>query len=302
MLVSYAQNREDLYLYALLGDGPGFYVDVGANHPTVHSVTRFFYERGWHGINIEPNAQLAQELSIHRPRDTNLNLGISDHSGVMTLRVFTDADGLSTFEPHLMAQHESANPRFEDRPVNVERLASVLAQHDVEVIDFMKVDTEGHEMSVLEGNDWSRFRPRCLVIEGGSHDSYIPYLLGRGYQKEFFDGLNFYFVAEECSSEITIMKYAERVLSQAIMPGALAEQISSLEAQVSSRDSRPPDAESAGRTHLDSVSEATEEALDPEAVDRTQVRWLSPKRRVRRWLSHRHWSAWADRLHVRKQS
>ena len=64
MLVTYAQNREDLYLYALLGDGPGFYVDVGANHPTFHSVTKFFYDRGWNGINIEPNTELVRELTV----------------------------------------------------------------------------------------------------------------------------------------------------------------------------------------------------------------------------------------------
>ena len=254
MLVSYAQNREDLYLYALLGDGPGFYVDVGANHPSVDSVTRFFYERGWHGINIEPNADLIRQLSVERPRDINLNLGISDHAGQMTLRVFTDAHGLSTFDPDLMTRQSVANPRFEDRPVKVECLASVLDQHDVSVIDFMKVDTEGHEMSVLAGNDWSLFRPRCLVIEGGAHDAYIPYLLEQGYHQEFFDGLNFYFVADECSDEMTIMKYAERVLSQPMMPGNLRDRIASLEAQISSPASGEAD-------RGDSASSRTDGAL-----------------------------------------
>ena len=32
----------------------GFYVDVGANDPVCHSITKAFYERGWRGINIEP--------------------------------------------------------------------------------------------------------------------------------------------------------------------------------------------------------------------------------------------------------
>ena len=31
----------------------GFYIDVGACHPVVHSVTKLFYERGWNGINID---------------------------------------------------------------------------------------------------------------------------------------------------------------------------------------------------------------------------------------------------------
>ena len=53
--ISFAQNLEDVVLHrALMGVTHGFYVDVGANSPDEQSVTRAFYERGWHGINIEP--------------------------------------------------------------------------------------------------------------------------------------------------------------------------------------------------------------------------------------------------------
>ena len=32
----------------------GFYVDIGAFHPTEDSVTKLFYDRGWRGINVDP--------------------------------------------------------------------------------------------------------------------------------------------------------------------------------------------------------------------------------------------------------
>ena len=43
-LVSYAQNREDVILNGYFVDmkKPGFYVDIGANHPIEDSVTKFF--------------------------------------------------------------------------------------------------------------------------------------------------------------------------------------------------------------------------------------------------------------------
>jgi hypothetical protein len=54
-LVSYAQNREDILLRAFFDPKEvGFYVDVGAYDPDDDSVTRLFYDRGWRGINIEP--------------------------------------------------------------------------------------------------------------------------------------------------------------------------------------------------------------------------------------------------------
>ena len=78
-LVSYAQNREDVLLYrALSGQSKGFYIDVGANDPTVCSITKSFYDMGWNGINIEPVRGVFQRLADHRTRDINLNIGISN--------------------------------------------------------------------------------------------------------------------------------------------------------------------------------------------------------------------------------
>ena len=52
---SYAQEYEDIILYAIIGDvSDGFYIDVGAYDPVDISVTKYFYDKGWHGINIEP--------------------------------------------------------------------------------------------------------------------------------------------------------------------------------------------------------------------------------------------------------
>ena len=52
---------------------PGFYVDVGAHDPVQDSVTKLFYDRGWRGVNVEP--QLAQHAALcaqrparHQPR------------------------------------------------------------------------------------------------------------------------------------------------------------------------------------------------------------------------------------------
>ena len=57
--ISFAQNFEDVMLWRALKhvDG-GFYIDVGAAWSDVHSVTKAFYDKDWHGINIEPNPQL----------------------------------------------------------------------------------------------------------------------------------------------------------------------------------------------------------------------------------------------------
>ena len=71
--VSYAQNFEDVLLWrALKHLDAGFYVDVGASHPDVASVTRAFYDRGWQGTNILATAAAADRFAAARPRDLTL--------------------------------------------------------------------------------------------------------------------------------------------------------------------------------------------------------------------------------------
>jgi hypothetical protein len=44
----------------------GFYIDIGAGDPSIDSVTKLFYDDGWHGINVEPNPKKYGELVIQR--------------------------------------------------------------------------------------------------------------------------------------------------------------------------------------------------------------------------------------------
>ena len=66
-IISYAQTREDVLLWrALHNVDRGFYIDVGAHDPTALSVTRAFYDHGWHGIDVE-------NLIRHTPKNCARN-------------------------------------------------------------------------------------------------------------------------------------------------------------------------------------------------------------------------------------
>lgn len=78
-MISYAQNFEDVLLWrALKSINNGFYIDVGANDPIVDSVTKWFYEQGWSGINIEPSQEFYKEICTDRPRDINICKGAGE--------------------------------------------------------------------------------------------------------------------------------------------------------------------------------------------------------------------------------
>ncbi|MDB5164398.1 MAG: FkbM family methyltransferase [Candidatus Saccharibacteria bacterium] len=192
MLVSYAQNHEDLNLLVFLhGVKKGFYVDVGANHAELHSVTKLFYDKGWSGINVEPIASLHAELAAARPRDINLNIGVGKKAGELKLREYPQHDGLSTMDPAIMKLHRGL-PR-KDYVVPVKPLRDIFAEHNVTHIDFLKVDVEGLEYDVLASNDWERWTPTIVVVEAAS-SSWHSLLAKYGYSEVFFDGLNRYFL------------------------------------------------------------------------------------------------------------
>src|SRR5690606_712600 len=57
---------------------PGFYVDVGANHPTLFSNTYGLYRKGWRGICIDANQDLIDSYALYRPMDKAIAALVSE--------------------------------------------------------------------------------------------------------------------------------------------------------------------------------------------------------------------------------
>ena len=88
--VSHAQANEDLLLFnALRQVSPevGFYIDVGANDPEKGSVTKLFYDQGWHGVNIAPFPEWFARLAEARTRDVNIRAVASNLPGEVMFNV-----------------------------------------------------------------------------------------------------------------------------------------------------------------------------------------------------------------------
>jgi FkbM family methyltransferase len=204
-MISYAQNFEDVLLYRCFSSVPdGFYVDVGAYDPVIDSVTKIFYDRGWSGINIEPGS-VFNRLSADRPRDINLNVAVSDHSGIVTCYEYPEYAGLSTLEEELPAALRGvATPRIE-LTVPCLTLNDILSNHAMEkTVNFIKIDVEGHENAIISSTNWRLFRPELLVVEATipttaavADAPWESILFESGYHLVYFDGLNKFYVRSE---------------------------------------------------------------------------------------------------------
>jgi hypothetical protein len=134
-----------------------------------------------------------EEFNCNRPKDINLNIGISDISGNLTYYMFNEP-ALNGFDEKLARERDGvAGYCIVDRKhVKVERLETVLKEYlcTSRTIDFLTIDVEGYDEKVLESNDWELFRPVVILVEtlGGMTFSEVGntpiarYLSSRNYE------------------------------------------------------------------------------------------------------------------------
>ena len=205
IFVSYAQNFEDVMLWrALKHIQNGVYVDVGAQHPIIDSVSKSFYEHGWRGVHIEPVPYYARLLRRDRPDELVLEIALSDSEGTLELNVIAKT-GLSTaVDAYAQSHHTERGLDSQRIQVPVLTLNSALRSLEGKDVHWLKIDVEGLEEKVLKGWDSQALRPWVMVVEATIPSStevnfagWEPILTAANYQFVYFDGLNRFYVAKE---------------------------------------------------------------------------------------------------------
>jgi len=188
---SFSQEGEDILLQRLFENkATGFFIDVGAHHPTRFSNTYLFYLRGWRGINIDAMPGSMQAFDRLRPNDINIECAISDREEELTYFVFNKT-ALNTFsEEEALRKDGLRNYRIVERRIMKARtLARLLGEHmqDGQAIDFLSVDAEGMDLRVLKSLDWSKHKPHMILAEDlrsapGEEGEIKTYLQEKGYE------------------------------------------------------------------------------------------------------------------------
>jgi FkbM family methyltransferase len=194
LINSYSQYGEDLVIDGIIGNKQnGFFIDIGANDPTTLNNTKRFYDRGWHGINIEPNPILFGRLTEQRPRDINLNIGLGSYNQKMPFYLVS-ADTLSSFNK----SDARRNCRiFNERitgiiEIQIQTLESIFLEYvKFYKVDFLSIDVEGFELEVLQSNDWIKYRPYLILIEiYHNTGKIVSYLKEKRYEIIFNNSTN----------------------------------------------------------------------------------------------------------------
>jgi len=165
---SFSQFGEDLVLFNFFNRSEkGFYIDIGAYHPYKFSNTYFYYRRGWQGINIDARPGSMKIFKQKRPRDINLEAGISCEEKPSDFYVFEDY-AFNTFSKDLADVWQNKGFKIKKTiQVETKRLENILAEYlpQDKDISFMSVDVEGLDLLVLQSNNWLKYRPRFILVE-----------------------------------------------------------------------------------------------------------------------------------------
>ena len=214
---SYSQFGEDVIVRDLLKDlavQNASYLDIGANNPQFFSNTYLFYENGFSGILVEPNAALCEKLKAERPRDTVLNAGIGFNDDVKEAEFYQfpeDSDGLSTFsenEARYWGETGMNGVKFKfDKIIKVplRNINEVIAENFTECPDFVSIDVEGWDLKILKTLDFEKYSPAVFCVETLAYKKDgSTYRIGE--IAEFFESKGYFSFAETEANNIFVNK------------------------------------------------------------------------------------------------
>jgi FkbM family methyltransferase len=163
--VSWSQFGEDIIIQRYLGNGPGHYIDVGAGDPIVGSNTYQLYRLGWRGILIEPIGRLAERCRKVRRHDQVLEALCGDSTGTAALSEFEPWQLSTACAARAEALVSAGHKRVSVKELPVVNLAELNVNIEPGGPSLLSVDVEGRDLDVLQGNDWTRYRPTLICVE-----------------------------------------------------------------------------------------------------------------------------------------
>lgn len=165
---SFSDCGEDLILRHLFEHSTkGFYIDIGAFHPILHSNSYLFYLNGWRGINIDARPGSMSDFRKIRKYDINIEAAISDKEQQLKYYIVRNAENMNSFSLENLKYLGVDGNIKETIQIQTVRLEEILKKNlpSNTKIDFLSIDVEGLELSVLNSNDWNKYRPKIILME-----------------------------------------------------------------------------------------------------------------------------------------
>lgn len=154
----------------------GFFIEAGANDGISQSYTHWLDSKKWSGLLIEPNISKLNQAQQSRPNcicenyalvsdsyEQNTIFGDFNHSSIVdSLTAMVMDHGHFVDDELVLQKNRRAHNAIEVPAITLTKL---LIKHSINDIDFLSLDVEGYELSVLNGLNFQLYRPKYILIE-----------------------------------------------------------------------------------------------------------------------------------------
>lgn len=182
-----SQYGQDYYLEKLgLVERDGFFVEIGANHPTNLSNSYYFEKYlGWEGLCID-GIDFSQQYKEERPKSKFIHCLVDEFDGYADFYQVENEEG---WEDMVSSMHKRCIEHGRGFKASVKKVRTLplskILNTDREV-DLCLIDVEGHEFAVLNSINWNSSKPKVFVIENSgqyySKSKLVKYMRTKGYK------------------------------------------------------------------------------------------------------------------------
>lgn len=202
----YGQNLEDKIVLEYFNGKIGTLLDIGANSGDVLSNSLALIEQGWSGVLVEPSPKAFANLSqLHKgnPYIACIQTAISDFDGEADF--FDSGEHLGKGDTSLLSSLDGNEIKrwhntttFEPIKVKVEKWETFLQKSPIKHFDFISIDAEGVDITILKQMDLVELGCKCLIIEWNSiqknKDEIEAIVVPQGFRLLHLNGENLIFV------------------------------------------------------------------------------------------------------------
>ncbi len=201
---SYKPSEEDeQILHFFKNTEIGTFVEIGANHPINLSQTYCLEKIGWNGFLIEPLPDMASLCrEMRKAKVFEIACGTPAQSGSV-IDLFAAGEFSST-QKHLVFTDVAYTNIYK---VKFKTLDEILSKEKCQNVDFISIDTEGTELDVLKGINFTKTNPKLILIEYHVLSLKIHfYLRKKGYKLINRTGVNNWYIPSRTPYNIPFSK------------------------------------------------------------------------------------------------
>ena len=164
--ISYSYGGIDsLILHIFKNQKNGFYLDIGCGHPIKNNNTYLLNKKGWRGINIDLDEENIDLFNSYRKKDVNLATAVSDKEGETELYFYHSKSALNTISKENADFQKAKVSKI--KKIKTQTINKIIENSPFKdrKIDFLSVDVEGSELSILKNFDFTKYSPKVIVVE-----------------------------------------------------------------------------------------------------------------------------------------